>query len=52
MQPDKWKEDFLLQIEKLGTITIADDEKYKIIGLPFFNLAERFTQFDIALNKF
>lgn len=52
LQPDKWKEDFLLQIEKLGTITIADDEKYKIIGLPFFNLAERFTQFDIALNKF
>lgn len=52
LQSDKWKEDFLLQIEKLGTITIADDEKYKIIGLPFFNLAERFTQFDIALKKF
>lgn len=51
LQPDEGKEDFLLQIEKLGTITIADDEKYRIIGLPFFNLAERFARFDTALNN-
>ena len=51
LQPDKWKEDFLLQIEKEGSVTIADDDKYKILGLPFFNLTERYAQFDSALNS-
>jgi len=51
LQPDKWKEDFLLQIENEGATIIADNEKYKILGLPFFNLSERYNKFDNAINS-
>ena len=51
LQADKWKEDFLLQLEKESIITIADDDKYKIIGFPFFNIAERQSQFNEAMTK-
>lgn len=34
---DKWKEDFLLELEnEAETITYVDDGSYKIIGLPFY----------------
>ena len=50
---DKWKEDFLLKIEQLGipTKTYVDDNKYKIIGLPFFNREFRMEEFGEAINK-
>ena len=39
LEHDKWKEDFLLQIEKRGLPikTFTDDNKYHVWGLPFFN---------------
>ena len=38
-ETDKWKEDFLKQIEERGipTKTFADDTKYHVWGLPFYN---------------
>jgi type III restriction enzyme len=49
---DKWKEDFLLQIKARGipSKTFADDNKYKIWGLPFFNKEHRMTEFDEAFT--
>ena len=48
IEKDKWKEDFLLKIENQGipTKTYVDDNKYKIIGLPFFNREFRLEKFD------
>lgn len=38
IQVDKWKEDFLLEIETHGKIVeIYSDKRYKLIGMPFFN---------------
>lgn len=51
LEKDKWKEDFLLKIEEQGipTKTYVDDNKYKIIGLPFFNKEYRMEEFDNAV---
>ena len=50
---DKWKEDFLLQIESRGIPkkTFADDSKYHIWGLPFFNQQNRMTQYTTAFER-
>lgn len=50
---DKWKEDFLLQIEAMGipTKTFVDDGKYHVLGLPFYNQNFRIKEFDSALEK-
>jgi type III restriction enzyme len=39
---DKWKEDFLLQIQARGlpTKTFKDDGEYKVWGLPFYNSSD------------
>lgn len=52
LEKDKWKEDFLLKIEEQGipTKTYVDDNKYKIIGLPFFNRECRMEEFDVSLK--
>lgn len=52
LEKDKWKEDFLLKIEEQGipTKTYVDDNKYKVIGLPFFNKEYRMEEFDISLK--
>ncbi|WP_373712839.1 DEAD/DEAH box helicase family protein [Streptococcus sp.] len=35
---DRWKEEFLLQIsERDEARTLVDDDRYRIVGLPFFN---------------
>jgi len=49
---DKWKEDFLLQIESRGipTKTFVDDNDYHIWGFPFYNEANRMTEFGKALD--
>ena len=53
LEKDKWKEDFLLKIEEQGipTKTYVDDNKYRIIGLPFFNKEFRMEEFEVNLNK-
>jgi len=38
LEEDSWKEEFLLEIKKNYNIEIlAEDKKYKILGLPFYN---------------
>lgn len=51
IKKDEWKEDFLLQIERQGIPkkTFIDDNKYKIIGFPFYNSSERGNQFKEAM---
>ncbi|EGC81436.1 DEAD/DEAH box helicase family protein [Anaerococcus prevotii] len=52
LEKDKWKENFLLKIEERGipTKTYVDDNKYRIIGLPFFNREFRMEEFDVSLK--
>ena len=53
LEKDAWKEDFLLELEESGVPvkTLVDDNNYKIIGFPFFNVADRQAQFDEAMSK-
>ncbi|MGU7911360.1 DEAD/DEAH box helicase family protein [Streptococcus suis] len=40
IEHDRWKEEFLLQIsERDEARTLVDDDRYRIVGLPFFNEA-------------
>ncbi len=50
---DKWKEDFLLQIEKqaIPVIKFADDNKYKIWGFHFYNRDLRGIEFSEDMVK-
>lgn len=47
MEQDKWKEDFLLKLEKeaIPVIKIKDDNKYKIWGFQFYNKEKRNAEF-------
>ena len=47
MEKDKWKEDFLLKLEKeaIPVIKIKDDNKYKIWGFQFYNKEKRNAEF-------
>lgn len=53
LSQDKWKEDFLLRINKEGVPVkvYADDNKYRICGLPFFNVNYRMDDFTQALRN-
>lgn len=50
---DRWKEDFLLQLESkaIPVTKFADDNKYKIWGFHFFNGNERSVEFDNDMVK-
>lgn len=50
---DKWKEDFLLQIESRGIPkkTFADDNRYHVWGFPFYNQQNRMDVFSIAMDN-
>ena len=50
---DKWKEEFLLQIESRGIPrkTFADDDKYRIWGFPFYNQQSRMPEFTKAFER-
>ena len=52
LSADKWKEDFLLQIECRGIPTkkFADDNDYRIWGFPFYNIDNRMPEFTQAFN--
>lgn len=51
MENDKWKEDFLLEIEEKHTIHQNFD--YKLVGLPFFNNnTELKREFSLAFDKY
>lgn len=53
LEKDAWKEEFLLELEESGVPvkTLVDDNDYKIIGFPFFNVADRQAQFNEAMSK-
>ncbi len=52
LDQDKWKEDFLLRISKEGipVKVYVDDNKYRVCGLPFFNVNHRMDDFEQALR--
>lgn len=53
LENDKWKEDFLLEIEEkaIAKRIFVDDNSYKIWGFHFFNTEKRNTEFDKDMNK-
>jgi len=53
LSQDKWKEDFLLRIGKEGipVKVYVDDNKYRVCGLPFFNVNYRMGDFERALRN-
>lgn len=53
LDKDKWKEEFLLKVESQGIPVkkYVDDNKYRILGLPFFNKDFKMEEFDSTLNK-
>lgn len=53
LEMDRWKEEFLLKIEEQGipTKTYVDDNKYRILGLPFFNKEFRMEDFEKSINR-
>lgn len=50
---DKWKEDFLVQIESRGIPkkTFADDNEYHVWGFPFYNQQNRMPMFARAFER-
>lgn len=53
LDKDKWKEDFLfrLESESLPVKKYVDNNRYKIIGVPFFNKKHRIKEFNSAMNN-
>ncbi len=53
VENDKWKEDFLLDIENkaIATKIFVDDNKYRIWGFHFFNTDVRMSEFADDMNK-
>ena len=53
LETDKWKEDFLLQLEQKSILTIQfkSDSKYKIWGLHFYSHGTRDKEFKEDLEK-
>lgn len=52
LETDKWKEEFLLAIEKnaIPHKVYVDNTDYRIIGLPFYNHQNRMAEFRDAIN--
>ncbi len=48
---DKWKEDFLLEIESKQTNKGLLAYDYDIIGMPFFNSENRMDKFEEAIDE-
>lgn len=53
IQTDKWKEDFLLELKdkSIPTVTLADDNEYKIWGFHFFNTECRGSEFTADMQS-
>lgn len=48
---DAWKETFSLQIEEDFLTKKMFSDEYRMIGFPFFNVANRIDEFDKAINE-
>ena len=53
LETDKWKEEFLLQIQALGIPVkeLKDDNLYRIISCPFFNRDKRMAEIEETFRK-
>ena len=53
IQKDKWKEDFLLELENkaIATKIFVDDNKYRIWGFHFFNKDVRMSEFAADMDR-
>ena len=53
IENDKWKEDFLLQLESrsIPVKRFVDDNDYRIWGFHFFNQDVRMTDFDAEISS-
>ena len=53
LDKDKWKEEFLLKIESQGVPVkkYVDDNRYRILGLPFFNRDFKMEEFSEKVKK-
>ena len=49
---DEWKEQFLKEIEKEALIELYQNQQYKLIGMPFYNKANREEVFVEKMNNF
>lgn len=54
LEQDKWKEDFLLQLEQKATTHFLhkSEEEYSILGLPFYNEEYKKDEFKKAIDDF
>jgi type III restriction enzyme len=48
---DQWKEDLLLNLEHEAKVELYQNQNYKLIGMPFYNKANRESVFQEKLNK-
>jgi type III restriction enzyme len=49
---DKWKEDFLSEIEKEYKIQVLfENKEFRLVGMPFYNETTTKTQFEARLNE-
>lgn len=51
LEQDRWKEDFLAQIESTYQTSDLYGTDYSILGLPFFNQEKRMGEFSKAVDK-
>lgn len=52
LKTDQWKEDFLKEIEShFKIVDLFESDKYRLIGLPFYNEALKKQEFKDALDK-
>ena len=53
IEKDKWKEDFLLEIEDkaIAKKIFVDDNTYRIWGFHFFNAESRMNEFEDDMSK-
>jgi len=50
---DKWKEDFLKEIEANYKLpTMYEDKDFKLVGLPFYNEEKKKTEFETTFQRF
>jgi type III restriction enzyme len=48
---DKWKEDFLEDIETEQRVELFQTKEYKLIGMPFYNKTLKEVEFDSKLKN-
>lgn len=52
LKTDQWKEDFLKEIESnFAIVNLHESDKYRLIGLPFYNELLKKQEFQLQFNK-